>query len=53
MTEELPRLGIETTMADIRDPSSYEAAIQENTKIMYIETITNPNLKVCDIPAMV
>ena len=53
MTEELPRLGIETTMADIRDPSSYEAAIQDNTKIMYIETITNPNLKVCDIPAMV
>lgn len=53
MTEELPRLGIETTMADIRDPSSYEAAIQENTKMMYIETITNPNLKVCDIPAMV
>ena len=53
MTEELPRLGIETTMADIRDPSSYEAAIQDNTKMMYIETITNPNLKVCDIPAMV
>ena len=53
MTEELPRLGIETTMADIRDPSSDEAAIQDNTKIMYIETITNPNLKVCDIPAMV
>ena len=43
MTEELPRLGIETTMADLRDPSSYEAAIQDNTKILYIETITNPN----------
>ena len=40
MTEELPRFGIETTMADLRDPSSYEAAIQENTKILYIETIT-------------
>ena len=53
ITEELPRFGIETTMADMTDPSSYEAAIQENTKILYIETITNPNLKVCDIPAMV
>ena len=53
ITEELPRFGIETTMADMTNPSSYEAAIQENTKILYIETITNPNLKVCDIPAMV
>ena len=53
ITEELPRFGIETTMADMTDPSSYEAAVQPNTKILYIETITNPNLKVCDIPAMV
>lgn len=53
ITEELPRFGIEVTMADMTDPPSYEAAIQPNTKILYIETITNPNLKVCDIPAMV
>ncbi|GIS92313.1 MAG: hypothetical protein CM1200mP21_06080 [Candidatus Poseidoniales archaeon] len=39
-------------MADIRDPSSYEAAIQENTKILYVETLTNPVLKVCDLEAM-
>ena len=29
MTEELPRFGIEVSMADMRDPESYEAAIQE------------------------
>jgi cystathionine beta-lyase/cystathionine gamma-synthase len=52
LTEELPRFGISTTMADMRDASSYEAAIQENTKILYIETLTNPVLKVCDIEAM-
>ncbi|MDP6864537.1 MAG: aminotransferase class I/II-fold pyridoxal phosphate-dependent enzyme [Candidatus Poseidoniaceae archaeon] len=52
MTEELPRFGISTTMADMQDPSSYEAAIQENTKILYIETITNPVIKICDIEAM-
>ena len=52
MTEELPRFGISTTMADMQDPSSYEAAIQENTKILYIETITNPVLKICDIEKM-
>ncbi|MDC0183997.1 MAG: aminotransferase class V-fold PLP-dependent enzyme [Candidatus Poseidoniales archaeon] len=52
MTEDLPRFGIEVTMADMRDPSSYEAAIQENTKILYVETITNPVIKVCDLEAM-
>ena len=52
MTEDLPRFGIEVSMADMCEPSSYEAAIQENTKMLYIETLSNPNLKVCDIPAM-
>ena len=52
MTEDLPRFGIEVTMADMRDPSSYEAAIQKNTKILYVETITNPVIKVCDLEAM-
>ncbi len=52
LTEEFPRFGISTTMADMRDPASYEAAIQPNTKILYIETLTNPVLKICDIEAM-
>ena len=52
LTEELPRFGIEVSMSDMTDPSSYEAAIQPNTKILYIETLTNPVLKVCDIEAM-
>jgi cystathionine beta-lyase/cystathionine gamma-synthase len=52
MTEDLPRFGIEISFADMREPSSYEAAIQENTKMLYIETLSNPCLKVCDIPAM-
>tara|TARA_B100001996_G_scaffold264323_1_gene206208 strand:+ start:2748 stop:3926 length:1179 start_codon:yes stop_codon:yes gene_type:complete len=52
MTTELPRFGIEVSMADMQDPSSYEAAIEENTKILYIETLSNPVLKVCDVEAM-
>ena len=52
MTEDLPRFGIEVTMADMRDPSSYEAAIQENTKMIYVETLSNPVMKVCDLDAM-
>jgi cystathionine beta-lyase/cystathionine gamma-synthase len=53
MTEDLPRFGIEISMADMTDPASYEAAIQDNTKILYIEGLTNPVLKVCDVEAMV
>lgn len=53
MTGEFPRFGIEVSMADMRDPSSYESAIQDNTKILYIETLSNPCLKVCDIEGMV
>jgi cystathionine beta-lyase/cystathionine gamma-synthase len=52
LTDILPRMGIDVTMADIRDPSSYEQAIQENTKVLYVETMTNPTLKVCDLEAM-
>lgn len=52
MTEDLPRFGIEVTMADMQDPSSYAAAIQDNTRMLYIETLSNPVLKVCDIEAM-
>ena len=52
LTEILPRMGIEVTMADIRDPSSYEQAIQENTKVLYAETMTNPTMKVCDLNAI-
>lgn len=52
MAEDLPRLGIEVSMADMRDPTSYQAAIQPNTKMLYIETLSNPILKVCDIEAM-
>ena len=52
LTQDLPRFGIEVTLADMRDPSSYEAAIQDNTKIIYVETITNPVLKVCDLEEM-
>jgi len=52
LTQDLPRFGIEVTMADMRDPSSYEAAIKDNTKMIYVGTLTNPVLKVCDLEAM-
>ena len=39
----LPQYGIQTTFVDIFDYDAVEAAIQENTKALFIETLGNPN----------
>ncbi|MBS1680890.1 MAG: PLP-dependent transferase [Bacteroidetes bacterium] len=49
---ELKRYGIEHTMADVSDLSKFEKAIRPNTKIIYIETPSNPLLKITDIKAV-
>lgn len=43
----LPQYGITTTFVDAHRLSEVEAAIQPNTKAIYLETLGNPN---CDIP---
>ena len=40
---------ITTTFVDPDEPGSFEAAIQENTKALYIETLGNPNSNIVDI----
>lgn len=45
----LPNFGISTTFVNIHDLEEVEAAIQENTRAIYIETLGNPN---SDIPDM-
>lgn len=42
----LPRIGIEVTFVDPADPSNFEKAIRPNTKILYGETLGNPDLAV-------
>lgn len=44
----LPRLGITTKFVDTNDPSAVEAAIDETTRAVYVETIGNPKLDVPD-----
>ncbi len=41
-----PRLGIEVTFVDPRDPENFRKAIQPNTKILYGETLGNPSINV-------
>ncbi len=48
----LPQYGVQTTFVDIFDLDAVEAAIQENTKAVYIETLGNPNSEVVDIEAV-
>lgn len=45
----LPRLGITTTFVDPSDLSHFEAAIQPNTRAIFLESIGNPKLDVLDI----
>ena len=45
----LPQYGITTTFVDIFNYDEVEAAIQDNTKALYIETLGNPNSDVVDI----
>lgn len=44
--------GVTTTFVDPTDPTDFEAAIQDNTKALYIETLGNPNSEVVDIEAV-
>ncbi|WP_159946228.1 O-succinylhomoserine sulfhydrylase [Rhizobium sp. 18065] len=44
-----PRYGVEFTLVDGRDLANWEAAIRPNTKVMFLESPTNPTLEVVDI----
>jgi O-succinylhomoserine sulfhydrylase len=49
ITKILPKYGIEYTYVSANDPVSWEAAIRENTKMIYLETPTNPGLDLIDL----
>ncbi|RWY54203.1 trans-sulfuration enzyme family protein [Mucilaginibacter gilvus] len=45
----LPRWGITCTLVPANDKEAWEAAVQPNTKMLYLETPTNPQLEVIDL----
>ncbi|WP_273508644.1 trans-sulfuration enzyme family protein [Planktotalea frisia] len=49
MNEDLPRFGIETSLADPTDAAAFAKAIQPNTKAVLIEVVSNPTLRVADM----
>ncbi len=48
----LPRFGVETTLVDGGDLAQWRAAMRPNTKVLFLETPTNPTLEVYDIAAI-
>lgn len=48
----LPQYGITTTFVDVHNLSEITAAIQPNTKAIYLETLGNPNSDIPDIDAI-
>jgi len=52
IVNELPRYGMEYTMVDASDPENFRKAIRPQTRVIYIETPSNPTLKITDIAAV-
>lgn len=53
VAHELPRLGIGINLIDAEAPETWEAALRTRTKAVYVETISNPTLRVPDLEAVV
>ena len=52
LSEVFPQMGITTTFVDPTNLSSFKTALTRQTKAIYVETLGNPTLKVCDIPKL-
>ncbi len=48
----LPRFGITATFVDPREPEQFEAAITDDTRLVFAETLGNPGIEVLDIAAV-
>ncbi len=53
LSQWLPKLGVETTFVDTNDIEQHARAIRPNTKILHIESPTNPIVKVVDLEKIV
>ncbi len=48
----LPRLGITTTFVDASKPDEFKKAVQDNTRVFFVESLGNPKLDVLDLEAI-
>ena len=52
MRQDLPRLGIATSLADPTDVAAMEAALRPETRMILVEVVSNPTLRVADIEGL-
>ncbi len=48
----LGKFGVETTFVDLTDNASWQAALQKNTKMLFLETPSNPLTRVADLQGL-
>ena len=48
----MPRFGINTTFVDPRDPDAWRAAITDDTRVLFAETLGNPGIEVLNVPVI-
>jgi len=48
----LPKMGIDVSLVDSTDPAHFEAAINDKTRALFCETVSNPALEVADLEAI-
>jgi cystathionine beta-lyase/cystathionine gamma-synthase len=53
VTRDLPRYGVETTLAEGTDPAAFAATVRPDTRAIYLETPGNPTLALNDIASIV
>jgi len=49
ITQILPNYGIDYTLVDVDDNQAWKEAVKENTKFLFVETPSNPTLKIADL----
>lgn len=52
LEQELGRYGVARTYVDAADLAAVEAAVQPQTRLIYVESISNPTMKVADLPSL-
>jgi cystathionine gamma-synthase len=53
MRDDLPRLGVATSLADPTDAAGFVAAIRPETRLILLEVVSNPTLRVADIAGII
>lgn len=51
-TQDCPAMGIEVSYVDVRDEEAVQQAVRPNSKLLFAETATNPNMFLADLAAL-